>query len=79
MAVRGREVFRRVSGKISDARTILVLLLATALLPAIFWERWLKALKSHVTLKLKCSGPTGRAVGHWNFNANGRISLMVIL
>ena len=36
MAVRGREVFRRVPGKISDARTILVLLLATALLPAIF-------------------------------------------
>jgi hypothetical protein len=36
MAVRGREVFRRVSGKISDTRTILVLLLATALLPAIF-------------------------------------------
>jgi len=36
MAVRGREVFRGVSGKISDARTILVLLLATALLPAVF-------------------------------------------
>ena len=39
----------------------------------------LKVLNSHVTLKLKCSGPTGRAVGHWNFNANGRISLMVKL
>ena len=62
-----------------DARTILVLLLATALLPAIFSDRWLKALNSHVTLKLKCSGPKGHAVGHWNFNANGRISLMVKL
>ena len=26
-----------------------------------------KALNSHVTLKLKCSGPTGRAVGHVEF------------
>ena len=79
MAVRGREVFRRVSGKISDARTILVLRLATALLPAIFRERWLKVLSSHVRHKLKCSRPTGRAVGHWNFNANGQISLVVNL
>ena len=53
--------------KISDARTILVLLLAIALLPAIFRERWLKVLNNHVTLKLKCSGPTGRAVGHVEF------------
>ena len=53
--------------KISDARTILVLLLATALLPEIFRERWPKVLNSHVTLKLKCSGPTGLAVGHEDF------------
>ena len=41
--------------------TILVLLLATVLIPEFFKERWLKVLNSHVTLKLKCSGPTGRA------------------
>jgi hypothetical protein len=36
MAVRGRKIFEKMYRKISDARTILVLLLATALLPAIF-------------------------------------------
>ena len=47
--------------------TILVLLLATVLIPDFLKERWLKVLNSHVTLKLKCSGPTGCTVGMLDF------------
>ena len=61
MAVRGRKIFEKMHRKISDARAILVLLLATALLSEIFLSHSFAAInKSRRTFKHPSQKIAGR-------------------